>query len=75
MSHFVGGPLDSQPYVHTRGRRALFRHDDGTRMPTYLGDMIFGGRGARELSEGYALWGPDNLYVHASVWREVTRPS
>ena len=73
MSRYVGGPLDGRPYIHIRGRRTLFRRDDGVRLSTYHGYKIFSGHpGSRVTSPstGYALWGPDNLYVHSSVWHE-----
>lgn len=75
MTHYVGGPLDGQRYPRRRGRLTLFRRDDGVRLSTYHGYRIFSGHpGVRVTSppSGYALWGPDNLYVHSSVWQEVT---
>lgn len=73
---YIGGPLDGQPAPRPgRQRWSLFRNDDGSHMPTYRGDRIFGSRGPQPLDHGYTLQDGDGemLYVHATVWNTYHR--
>jgi hypothetical protein len=72
---YRGGPLDGSCYRRPRGRPPLFLHDHGVRMGPYHGYRIFAGLPRRRVTSpqtGYAFWGLRNMYVHSSVWAQVT---